>query len=1021
MDSLKQLQNLLRDLFQLEMADLDFGLYRLLRLRHQEIESFLCEQLPRRVEEAFQSKAGQDQRSLEKEISDLADRIRKEIAEDALLENGEINSEYKDIKGKAARGLLETYNSKRTHLDSVQATESQKTEVFNHLYAFFSRYYEAGDFVPRRRYGVRESYAIPYNGEETLFHWANKDQHYVKTAETFKDYSFTVETLGGTFRIRFLLTEATLPPGNAKGDARYFFPLPGGVVWEKDSKTLKIPFHYRLPVEEETERYGKNSKLQDVLLKSAIPGILDAVPEASLRAALYETIEEKDGVSVPLLLKRMRHFCKRNTSDYFIHCNLEGFLNQELEFYIKDQVIHLSDIEGDLEAKRRTIRVFRKLSEEIIAFLNQIEDVQKRLFEKKKFVLRTDYLIPIKEVPRELWKEVLQNKAQVEAWKTLFAIDPEKNLFNQKGKINDQFLKENPTLVVDTSLFDSTFKERLLAHFEDLDEAIDGLLIHSENYQALRFLERKFTGEVKCIYIDPPYNTGSDGFIYKDRYQHSSWVSMIEERLQSSRHLLADDSAIFVSIDDNEFADLKDVMNSVFGNENFIATIIWQKVYSPKSTAKHLSVAHDYICTFSKDKSNWQPELFPRTEEANARYENPDNDPRGPWKPSDFSARNYYSKGQYEVISPSGKKFQNPKGRYWIVSRENFFELDREKRIWWGPSGDNMPALKRFLSEVKQGMVPQTLWPYSEVGHTQEAKQELLSIVSFVRTEDVLNTVKPTRLIRRILQIGTNSIEDNVVMDFFAGSGTTGDAVIRQNREDGGKRRFILVEMGQYFDDMVLQRIQRSMYGPEWKDCKPKRPPTQEEIDRTPRLIKVLRLEGYEDSLHNLVTEETLKRAEPRAKAHKQRLGEDAYRLQYLVRLPLKSSNSMLNLSALEHPFTYRLEVLTENGPKVETVDLVETFNFLYGLHVKRLENWINPKDKRTYRIVKGMNRDGKSVMVLWRDMENLDPVAEREFLESQLKKEKPFDEILINGDTATPGIRSLDGLFKRLMEESER
>ena len=256
---------------------------------------------------------------------------------------------------------------------------------------------------------------------------------------------------------------------------------------------------------------------------------------------------------------------------------------------------------------------------------------------------------------------------------------------------------------------------------------------------------------------------------------------------------------------------------------------------------------------------------------------------------------------------------------------------------------------------------------------------------------------------------------------FFAGSGTTGDAVVRQNRADGGKRRFILVEMGQYFEDLILQRIARAMYSPEWKEGKPKRLPTKEEVERTPRLVKVLRLESYEDALHNLASEETLKREEPRAVAHKERLGQDAYQLSYLVRLPLEASAAMLNLAALEHPFDYQIEVLTEDGPKVETVDLVETFNLLYGLHVERLEMWVNDKDKRGYRAVKAKNRDGHSVLVLWRDMKDLDPVVERRFLEAKLKGEGPFVEMLINGDAATPGVKSLDGLFKRLLEEGEK
>ncbi len=248
------------------------------------------------------------------------------------------------------------------------------------------------------------------------------------------------------------------------------------------------------------------------------------------------------------------------------------FGSSETEFYLKDQVLHLADLEGDLEAKRRTLRVIRQIAEEIIAFLAQIEDVQKRLFEKRKFVLRTDYLVPIMHVPRALWKEVLANKAQIAAWKALFAIEPRRDLFNRKGQVNEQFLAEHPTLVVDTAHFEQEFKDRLLAAFDDLDEATDGLLIRAENYQALRLLEPKYAGKMKCIYIDPPYNTGSDEFIYKDRYRHSSWMTMLGIRLDLARSLMSRDGLVFVSSDENEMPRTPGLMDQIFGDENRIET-----------------------------------------------------------------------------------------------------------------------------------------------------------------------------------------------------------------------------------------------------------------------------------------------------------------------------------------------------------------------------------------------------------------------------------------------------------------
>ncbi len=354
-------------------------------------------------------------------------------------------------------------------------------------------------------------------------------------------------------------------------------------------------------------------------------------------------------------------------------------------------------------------------------------------------------------------------------------------------------------------------------------EATRHLFIEGENLEALKLLYKSYVGKVKMIYIDPPYNTGND-FIYRDDYSeplraylektgqvdaegnvltsnpetrgryHSDWLTMMYPRLFLARQLLRDDGVIFVSIDDHEVYHLRLLMNEIFGEENFVTTIIWQKVYAPKNTAKYFSEDHDYVVIYARNKEIWRPNLLPRTEEANARYENIDDDPRGPWKPGDLTARNYYSEGQYEVTSPSGKKFKPSIGTYWRVSYEKFQELDEESRIWWGVEGNNMPAIKRFLSDVKQGIVPQTLWSYEDVGHTQEAKKSLLKFVDFEQTENVLNTLKPPRLIQRMLQIGTDANAGDLVVDFFSGSASTAHAILAQNQEDGGNRRFIMVQ-----------------------------------------------------------------------------------------------------------------------------------------------------------------------------------------------------------------------------------
>ena len=350
------------------------------------------------------------------------------------------------------------------------------------------------------------------------------------------------------------------------------------------------------------------------------------------------------------------------------------------------------------------------------------------------------------------------------------------------------------------------------------------LLIEGDNLEVLKLLLRAYSGCVRLIYIDPPYNTGGE-FIYPDNFHdnidtylrytgqrddkglqvssnaersgrfHTTWLNMMYPRLKLAKSLLSEEGAMFVSIDDHEVDNLRLICDEIFGEENFVASVIWQKVFSPKNTAQYFSEDHDYVIVYAKNKEVWRPTFLPRSEQSIARYTNPDNDPRGPWLSGAMQARNYYGKGQYEVVSPSGAKFSNPLGTYWRFSKDKFDELNGDNRIWWGESGGNVPRLKRFLSEVRDGVVPQTLWKFEEVGHTQEAKEELLEYVNFRENENVLNSVKPSKLIKKIVQIGTSSKEADIVLDFFSGSGVTGQAVLEKNLEDQGNRRVVLVQL----------------------------------------------------------------------------------------------------------------------------------------------------------------------------------------------------------------------------------
>lgn len=336
--------------------------------------------------------------------------------------------------------------------------------------------------------------------------------------------------------------------------------------------------------------------------------------------------------------------------------------------------------------------------------------------------------------------------------------------------------------------------------FGDADSG--NMLIQGDNLEALKSLLPYYRGAVKCIYIDPPYNTRSAFEHYDDNLEHSQWLAMIWPRLELLRELLAEDGSIWVSIDDNEGQYLKVIMDELFGRQNFVANVIWQKVFSPKNTAMYFSEDHDYITVYAKDASVWRPNDMPRSEKLNASYKNPDGDPRGPWTSGDVSARNFYGAGTYPITCPSGKVIPGPpNGMYWRVSKDKFTEMDADGRIWWGKEGNNTPRIKRFLSEVKQGVVPQTLWMNSEVGNTQESKKEVVALFG----SDNFMTPKPERLLQRILHIASK--RGDLVLDSFLGSATT--TAVAHKME----RRWIGVEMGEHAITHCVPRMRKVIEG----------------------------------------------------------------------------------------------------------------------------------------------------------------------------------------------------------------
>ena len=356
------------------------------------------------------------------------------------------------------------------------------------------------------------------------------------------------------------------------------------------------------------------------------------------------------------------------------------------------------------------------------------------------------------------------------------------------------------------------------------------MFIEGDNLAALKILHKAYYGKVKMIYIDPPYNTGND-FIYNDDFKqtrrsyeaeagitddegnvvrddglrtntgghkHSNWLNMMYPRLFLARNLLRQDGVIFVSIDDNEVHNLRLMMNEIFGEENFVAQLIWERAFSPKNDAKFISNSHDYVLMYARSINEFSIGRLDRTEEANARYSNPDNDPRGPWMSSDISVKTYSIANDYPITTPSGRVIEPPASRCWSLSKKVFLERLHDNRIWFGPNGDGVPRIKRFLSELRnEGMTPTSLLFHKEVGHSQEGAKQ---VVELFDGKGYFDGPKPVRLIKRLLTIG-NAKNNDIILDFFAGSGTTAHAISELNAEDGGNRRWICVQLGERTDE----------------------------------------------------------------------------------------------------------------------------------------------------------------------------------------------------------------------------
>ncbi len=1002
----------LKEIFMMDHAELDFGIYRIMNQKRQDIEHFLEKELLPQVKQVLESNGTGD-----------SDKAKRRMAEIAANVGGNI-----EVLPKGTP-MRDEYDKLQEQLAQSGDTESMQAQVFSHLVMFFSRYYDGGDFISKRRY-KDNTYAIPYNGEEVKLHWANSDQYYIKTSEYFRNYTFVLPT--SRRKVHFVLRDATTEQNNNKAQnnmERRF------AIWQQKGESdpvidlnadgdLCIYFSYEL--------MPKATKQKDLLSK-ALETIKPLVP-VEFEELLSVKMPTKENANRTLLEKHLSDYTAKNSFDYFIHKDLGGFLNRELDFFIKNEVLHIDDLDSQyINNQLTTVRAIKQVGEKIIRMLAQLENFQRRLWLKKKFVVQSDYCITLDRVPEKLYPEIIANEAQRKEWVRLFAIDEIKGDLTTEGysePLTVEFLKQNPFLVLDTAFFDAKFKHQLVRSMENIDEQTNGLLINSDNYQALQLLQERYRNQLQCVYIDPPYNTSSSEIMYKNSYKHSSWLSLIQDRALLGKNLLSEEGVQCTAIDDVEEGRLKLLLEEVFEGET--AVVALRVNPHGRLGTNGFSITHDYAL-FSRKNEKIPFGLLPRDERQNARYKERDEKGAFLWFPLQKTGSNTFRKDRPTMFYPIYLNELTGKMRipdmYYNESRQEYItrEDPTNGEIIVYPIKDDgqegnwyfgIERARKEVSEFKtvkqkdgsytiyvkyratEGLSPFTIWDDAKYSATEHGTALLKDIFGRQETFSYPKAIAAVEDCLRVSKVST----DGSVIDYFAGSGTTGHATINLNREDNGKRKFILCEVNDYFISVTKPRIEKVIYSQEWKDGKP--------ISRNgiSHCFKYIRLEQYEDTLNNL-------------EIKKQQIDwrddefHESYMLGYM--LDTETRDSLLNLKMFVNPFNMTLKTTKDNELVETKVDMVETFNYLIGLNVET-EDW--HKDDQICVVQGKTHRDGLKTLVIWRNCEKINNEALCDFFDRMdfRTRDSEFDTIYVNGDNTLPNLRRGEEHWKVVLIEEE-
>lgn len=1018
-ESFAQMKGILQEMFQLERGDLDFGLYRIMALKVEEIETFLNHDLLPQVRRVLKEVSDKERAALDKELVQARRSAR------SLGVDPETTPKVMVLKEQLAK---------------AKADEEAEADVYRHLANFFARYYCEGDFLSLRRYtsGGRSTYLIPYDGEEVKLHWANADQYYIKTTENYAAYGFTIGEGEAQRHIRFEISAADNEKDNIKEvkDRKRCFVLSNGdKAITHDRRHLLVRFEHRPLSEAEKKTWpGNRNGQQDKIDKDSTTRILGTL-DADWQLALSALAPTEADPERTVLAKHIGYYTAKNSFDYFIHKDLGGFLRRELDLYLKTDVLNLEDLSlGDTDRLRRGLmrmRATRHVGHKIIDFLAQLENFQKKLWLKKKFVLETQWCVTLDRVPETLYGQIAANEAQRQEWVELLAIDAiDADLSNggvgYSEPLTSDFLKANPYLVLDTRHFDRDFKDQLLAALSEigpLDEQTDGLLIHGENYQALNLLKERYREQVQCVYIDPPYNTGDSEILYKNGFLRSSWLSLMSNHLELLKSILSFDFVFYIAIDDFEMTNLSKLMDTQCSWLQREMIIINHHPQGGKANA--LATTHEYMLAclpaMSEKKligrltgENVEYRLFRRsgTAESNFRYARPNSfyailvrpDSREvvglESPPSGSYPTGPTESGLIRIYPVSGQDDE----RVWRRSYESCKDLVKNNKLIC----KNGATIYQIIEAEERKAALFSNWTNSRYNAGTWGANLLCNILG---RKNLFAYPKSVHTVGDAIFIADLS-DNTYVLDYFAGSGTTGHAVINLNREDGGQRKYILVEMGEHFDAVILPRLKKVVYAPEWRKGKP-----VAHGNGSSHLIKVMRLESYEDTLDGLV----LKLPKDDLFADSPELAED-YRLRYALGAETSNSPCLLG-GAFADPFAYTLSVV-RNGTRCETrADLPETFNYLLGLRVESCRH------HHGVLAILGKDPQKRSCLILWRNLAAVDnPALEHWFANNRELLPESLDHIYVNGDQTLNAIRqpgetwaaeTIEPLFRKLMVEA--